>query len=84
MANTVYNFKNATGEKRYSAYDIVEHTEEPDPLNERFGEVKNAPDKKESTDTAAEEKKDSKFCPWCGEAVEEAFVYCNHCGKKLP
>ncbi len=33
----VYNFKNATGENRYSSYDIVDENEEIDPFNERFG-----------------------------------------------
>ena len=80
VANAIYSFKNASGENRYSAYEIVEHTEEPDPLNERCGEVRNTTDKKD----AEKSKKDSRFCPWCGEAVEGEFVYCNHCGKKLP
>ena len=83
IANAVYNFKNATGENRYSSYDILDLTEEPDPLNERFGEVRNTPEKKENTDTG-KDKKESRFCPWCGEAVEGDFVYCNHCGRKLP
>ena len=34
---TVYNFKNATGKNRHSSFDIVDAEEEPDPLNERFG-----------------------------------------------
>ena len=37
VVNAVYSFKNAAGENRYSAYDIVDSDEEPDPLDERFG-----------------------------------------------
>ena len=42
VVQAIYNFKNATGENRYSAFDIVEGTEEVDPLNERFGSSKSA------------------------------------------
>ena len=35
--NAIYHFKNASGKNRYSAYDITDEDEEPDPLNERFG-----------------------------------------------
>ena len=37
--NTIYNFKNATGKNRYSEYDITDSEEEPDPWNEKFGEI---------------------------------------------
>lgn len=73
IAITVYNFKNATGKNRYSAYDITDSSEEPDPLNQKFGSP---------IDT--NEKKDNKFCPYCGTAVEDDFEFCNNCGKKLP
>jgi len=73
---TVYNFKNATGKNRHSAFDITEDGEEPDPLNRRFGNPEqfsqNAPDG------------NSKFCPYCGRPAAKDFEYCNHCGKKLP
>lgn len=36
IVQAVYNFINATGENRYSEYDIVDENEEPDPLNRRF------------------------------------------------
>lgn len=74
---TVYNFKNATGKNRYSQFDIVDSNEEPDPLNERFG------DKKVSFDTEKPDT-DSNFCPYCGTAVDKDFEYCHKCGKKLP
>ncbi len=76
IAITVYNFKNATGKNRYSAYDITEDWEEPDPLNERFGT---------SRPTGTQRPvADSRFCPYCGTAVAEDFEFCNSCGKKIP
>lgn len=36
----IYNFKNATSKNRYSVLDITEGDEEPDPLNQIFGEQK--------------------------------------------
>ena len=44
---TVYNFKNATGKNRHSTYDIVDSEEEPDPLNERFGNPQRKAQKKD-------------------------------------
>ena len=75
VVQTIYNFKNTTGKNRYSQFDITDNIEEPDPLNERFG------------DTQAEHRAgnaESRFCPYCGKAVEDDFAFCNHCGKKLP
>lgn len=37
VVQAVYNFKNAGSKNRFSAFDITEEGEEPDPLNERFG-----------------------------------------------
>lgn len=76
IAQTVYNFKNATGKNRYSAYDITDDNEEPDPLNERFGNSICTAERKDTVD--------SKFCPYCGTPVAGDFEYCNNCGKKLP
>ena len=36
IVQAIYNFKNATGENRYSAFDIVDSAEEPDPLDRHF------------------------------------------------
>ena len=78
--NTVYNFKNATGENRYSLYDITEHGEEEDPLNARFGANRSA----ENEADQQRSSKDSRFCPYCGAELQSDFVYCNSCGRKLP
>ena len=74
ISSAVYNFKNATQKNRYSMYDITSSEEEPDPLNEHFGE----------DEPRAQTSADSRFCPYCGTALQEDFVFCNICGKKLP
>lgn len=74
IVSAVYNFKNATGKNRYSAFDLTDGEEEPDPLNLRFGA---RPD-------ANPRSSGSAFCPYCGTKVEGEYAYCNKCGKKLP
>lgn len=81
IASTVYNFKNATGKNRYSAYDITDGNEEPDPFNERFG---NAGNSDFSDWNGADKKEAVKYCPYCGSKAEKTYEYCSNCGKKLP
>ena len=76
LANTIYNFHNAKSKNRFSSFDIVDHNEEPDILNEKFGNHNSF----HSTDTSS----GSRFCPYCGAAVEGDFEFCNKCGKRLP
>ena len=76
VVTTVYNFRNATNKNRYSEFDITDSDEEPDPLNERFGNIQKNVHKKNGSD--------NKFCPYCCTALEDDFAYCNNCGKKLP
>ena len=76
VAMTIYNFKNATSKNRYSAFDITDSTEEPDPLNERVDSPQ--------SDNQVKNDVDNKFCPYCGTPVAGDFEYCNNCGKKLP
>ncbi len=76
IVETVYNFKNATSRDRYSSYDIVNGDEESDPFNQRFGSAQQESQPKSDTDT--------NYCPYCGTPVDDRFLYCNHCGKKLP
>ncbi len=76
ITQAVFHFKNATGENRYSAYDITDENEEPDPLNARFGTAQDGAEF--PTDGG------SAFCPYCGTPVEGDYAYCNKCGKKLP
>ena len=75
VVNTVYNFKNAKSKNRYSAFDIVDSHEEPDPLNRRYGGEPEAPGPSGTT---------SRFCPWCGRQTEREYEFCPGCGKKLP
>ena len=74
VIQAVFHFKNATGENRYSTYDIVSGEEEPDPLNARYGR----PAQSAPADTG------TAFCPYCGTPAEENYEYCRKCGKKLP
>ena len=73
IAGVVYNYKNATGKNRYSEFDIVDGDEEPDPLNERFGEHEGGKDDRHA----------GAFCPYCGNEIEGDHLYCDRCGKKL-
>ena len=72
---------------------ITDGKEEPDPLNQRYGQSYEQNDYSEpypgfndgydafgrpDVDT------DSSFCPYCGTPVEEDFEYCHKCGQKLP
>ena len=76
VLQAVYQFKNATGENRYSEFDITEDGEEPDPLEKRMAPP-SAP---------AEENKEpgGGFCPYCGAPAEKDYDFCRRCGKKLP
>lgn len=94
IVQVVYNFKNATGENRYSSFDITDGEEEPDPLNERFGN--SYYDSQYSDNTYGYDQDayndpetrsygaSSRYCPYCGNPVEGDFEFCNICGKKLP
>ena len=65
VVQAVYNFRNAGQKNRYSAFDITDEREEPDPLNERFGSP---------ADETPQEDYDpnggTNFCPYCGERIE--------------
>ena len=74
----VYNFKNATSKNRYSEFDVVDGSEEPDPLNERFGS-----DCDEGTHSESD-CEDALFCPYCGTPADNDYLYCKKCGKPLP
>ena len=93
VTQAIYNIKNATSKNRYSAFDITDGNEEPDPLNQRYGQSYNQSDYGEPYQGynqgydafgRPEENTDSLFCPYCGTPVEGDFEFCNKCGKKLP
>lgn len=77
IVQVVYNLKNATGENRYSTFDIVEDGEEPDPLDRRFSAP--AEDSPAGADSGS-----FRFCPYCGAKLGAEFTFCGKCGKKLP
>ena len=74
IVNAVYHFKNATGENRYSVYDITEEGEETDPLNASFGQQQQAYQGGTSV----------RFCPYCGRDADSDYEFCPGCGKRLP
>ena len=76
IVQAVYNFKNASGKNRYSAFDIVDSHEEPDPLNQRFETFGDAP--------GAKAGGDFRYCPYCGAKLGDGFEFCGKCGKRLP
>ena len=71
VIEALYNFKNATGENRYSEFDIVEHGEEPDPMESYINK-----DKENLTPKGP-------YCPYCGNKVDEGYSFCPKCGRKL-
>lgn len=73
----IYNFKNATGDNRYSTFDIVDGDEEPDPLNEKYGKTENKKRENEQSDQ-------NSYCPYCGSTVGDKYEFCSKCGRKLP
>lgn len=75
VVNAIYNFRNATGKNRYSQYDITDSDEEPDPWNEKFGNIR----EEEKTSVTA-----AKYCPYCGEKAEKDYKFCSSCGRELP
>ena len=77
LVSAVYNFQNATGENRFSEYDITEDGEEPDPLEKRQNHTVSL-----AKDSAAETK-EGGFCPYCGAKTAADYTFCRKCGKKL-
>jgi len=79
IATAIYNFKNATGENRFSLFDFTDHSNEPDPLNTRFGNVSSGETKnKDNTDSAT-----ANFCPYCGSRTGPDHLFCKRCGKNM-
>ena len=81
VVQAIYHFKNATGENRYSSFDIVDSSEEPDPWDQRFG-----PDRETAAPDAPEAgtSGDFRYCPYCGARLGSGFTFCGKCGKRLP
>ena len=73
----VKNIHNLTNKNRYSEFDIVDSTEEPDPWNEKFYQ-------EQTDENFTPEEVNSLYCPYCGVKIAHDFEYCPKCGKKLP
>lgn len=71
-----YNFHNATGENRYSEFDITEDGEEPDPLQERL-DGRAEKENKQTVEAAG------GYCPYCGAVAEKDYLFCRKCGRKI-
>ena len=77
IVQAYYNFHNATSENRYSAFDITEEGEEPDPLQERFGKQEQEIPMKDAVSA------EGGFCPYCGAPVEKDHLFCRKCGRQI-
>lgn len=80
IVNTVYNYKNATGKNRMSLYDITDEDDEPDPFNKYANYGKSEIDRSVSFQ---EEDDNTRYCPYCGEALKRDYEYCPKCGKQV-
>lgn len=82
IVNVIYNYKNATGEERYSVFDIVDSDEERDPFDRKYGKKKD----EFIVSGAYAQKSDSDkydYCPYCGKKLESDFEFCPYCGRKI-
>ena len=81
VVQAIYHFTNATSENRYSEFDIVDASEEEDPLNRRFGgkEASLVNEEQADWDSGA-----MHYCPYCGKELKGDFSFCPSCGKELP
>jgi hypothetical protein len=75
-AQAIYNFKNAAGKNRYSAFDITDAHEEPDPLNRKFGP-------EASAEKVSDGQEGGSFCPYCGQPAGQDHSFCRSCGREL-
>ncbi len=85
VGQAAYHFTNATGDDRFSEFDIVDSAEEGDPAdgffrNKRNEEREQYPERTE----AGVQPGEARFCPYCGTPAEDGFLFCSRCGKKLP
>lgn len=92
IVGVIYNMHNATGEKRYAAFDIVDEGEEADPLNERYGwsaktdsadRTENAESRTQESGVHTAPQGENNFCPYCGAPVKETYTFCRKCGRRL-
>ena len=88
IVQAVYNYKNATGEDRYSIYHITDSNEEGDPAD-AWIHRKNTADEQNNHNYENNQYKNNyengemNFCPYCGTEVESDYSICPKCGKTI-
>ena len=82
--NTFISYKNATGENRYSEFDIVDINSEPDPWDEKFRGDNQEFNINPECGHIHPVQDETRFCPYCGTKSQADFEFCKHCGKQLP
>ena len=80
IIQAVYHYQNATGQDRYSEFDITEDGEEGDP-GQRW--VKGA-EPWDRPQPPQPPKSGADFCPYCGARTQDGFRFCPKCGRELP
>jgi zinc ribbon protein len=79
IVQAYYHFTNATGENRFSEFDITDEDEESDPLNQAFGRAYG----QRTAKPAGGREIKGAFCPYCGAKAQPEFDYCPKCGKDI-
>ena len=79
LVKSIHNF---TNKNRYSEFDIVDSTEEPDPWNQRYSQAYDYTEPEYNYDV--QDGESTIYCPYCGVKLAPDFEYCPKCGKKLP
>lgn len=82
VVQAIYNFSNATGKNRFSEFDIVDDSEETDPMQEYINGKSHGDSISESSLSSNSEP--AAFCPYCGARLGEGFEFCSKCGKRIP
>jgi ribosomal protein S27AE len=80
VVQAAYHFKNATGENRFSEFDITDSSEEGDPSEKWVNREPGPDDEKENRKQVSTE---ANFCPYCGASLDSTFSFCPKCGKSI-
>jgi ribosomal protein S27AE len=75
-----YHYKNATGKNRFSEFDIVDSSEEDDPLD-RWAQTNPKTNVRQGNKEGLNTKKN--YCPYCGASLDNNFSFCPKCGKPV-
>lgn len=73
IVNIIKNYINATGDNRYSEFDVVSMEDEPDPWDERFRKITsdNNYEVRENSKSEYTTSDKTEFCPYCGVKAEK-------------